>query len=81
MLDPKVIENWIAEGMSCVAVDVEGDGHHFEAVVVSAEFEGMNRVQRQQRVFKTVKEHLDAGTLHALAMKTLTPAEWAEKGI
>ena len=44
-------------------------------------FEGLNRVQRQQRVFKTVKEHLDAGTLHALAMKTMTPAEWAEKGI
>lgn len=81
MLDPKVIENWIAEGMSHELVDVEGDGHHFEAIVVSAEFEGMNRVQRQQRVFQTVKAHLDAGTLHALAMKTMTPAEWAEKGL
>ena len=77
MLDPKQIETWIASGMACDLVDVEGDGQHFEAIIVSREFIGLSRVKRQQRVFDTVKTHLDSGTLHALSMKTLTPAEWA----
>lgn len=80
MLDPKQIETWIANGMTCDLVDVDGDGHHFEAIIVSREFAGMNRVKRQQRVYATVKDHLDTGVLHALSMQTLTPEEWAAKG-
>ena len=81
MLDPKQIETWIAAGMVCELVDVEGDGQHFAAIIVSREFAGLNRVKRQQRVFETVKAHLDSGTLHALSMKTWTPEEWAQKGV
>lgn len=81
MLDPKQIEAWIAEGMSCELVDVDGDGQHFQAIIVSREFEGLNRVKRQQRVFETVKTHLDTGVLHALSMQTVTPEEWAKKSV
>ena len=77
MLDPKLIETWIAAGLRCDHIAVAGDGHHFEAVIVSGEFEGMNRVKRQQRVYQIIKDRLDSGELHALSMRTLTPAEWA----
>ena len=50
MLDPKQIESWIAAGLACEHLSVDGDGHHFAAVIVSAEFAGQNRVKRQQRV-------------------------------
>ncbi len=76
MLDPKQIETWIAAGLPCTHLTVDGDGHHFEAMIVSAEFAGLSRVKRQQRVFQTVRDHLDSGALHALSMKTLTPEEW-----
>lgn len=76
MLDPKLIQTWIAEGLSCDHLDVDGDGQHFRALIVSAEFDGLNRVKRQQRVYATLREHLDSGALHALSMQTLTPAEW-----
>ena len=76
MLDPKLIETWIAAGLSCEHVAVAGDGHHFEAVIVSLEFDGLNRVKRQQRVYQVLKERLDSGELHALSMKTMTPEEW-----
>ena len=76
MLDPKLIETWIAAGLPCEHIVVVGDGQHFEAVIVSAEFEGMNRVKRQQRVYQIIKDRLDSGELHALSMRTLTPAEW-----
>jgi len=76
MLEPQQIETWITEGMPCQFAHVEGDGQHFDAVIVSAEFHGLNRVKRQQRVFDTVRDHLASGVLHALSMKTLTPEEW-----
>ena len=76
MLDPKQIERWIAAGLGCDHLAVTGDGHHFEALVVSAEFEGLNRIKRQQRVYQTVIDKLNSGELHALSLQTLTPAEW-----
>ena len=79
MLDPRQVETWIAQGLNCEKVSVEGDGQHFSALVVSQEFAGMNRVKRQQRVYQTVKDKLDSGELHALAMQTLTPEEWQAK--
>lgn len=78
MLDPKQIERWIAEGLACDYLQVAGDGHHFEAIIVSKAFEGLNRVKRQQRVYQTVRNRLDSGELHALSMQTLTPEEWEQ---
>jgi acid stress-induced BolA-like protein IbaG/YrbA len=80
MLDPKQIESWIAAGLSCEFVAVQGDGQHFEAVIVSSEFSGLNRVKRQQRINAILKPRFDTGELHALSMKTLTPEEWNANG-
>ena len=80
MLDPKQIEPWIAAGLPCEFVAVQGDGQHFEAVIVSSEFAGLNRVKRQQRVNAILKARFDTGELHALSMKTLTPEEWNANG-
>ena len=80
MLDPKQIESWIAAGLACEHLAVAGDGQHFEAVIVSAEFAGLNRVKRQQRVYALLRSRLDSGELHALSMRTLTPEEWREQG-
>ncbi|MCX7168364.1 MAG: BolA family transcriptional regulator [Rhodocyclales bacterium] len=80
MLDPKQIETWIAAGLPCEFVAVQGDGHHFDAVIVSSEFVGLNRVKRQQRINAILKVRFDSGELHALSMKTLTPEEWNANG-
>ena len=76
MLDPTQIEQWIAAGLPCEHIAVDGDGQHFKAVIVSAEFAGLNRVKRQQRVYQTVLDRLNSGELHALSLQTLTPDEW-----
>lgn len=52
----------------------EGGETHFRVEIVSAAFEGRNRVARQRLVYEALKAELDAG-LHALALSTLTPAE------
>ncbi len=79
MLDPRQIQEWIAHELPCEHLAIEGDGHHFEAVIVSREFAGLSRVARQQKVNAILKARFDSGELHALSMKTLTPEEWTQK--
>ena len=72
----EVIEN----GLACQHIAVDGDdGVHFQAVIVSAAFEGQRLVQRHQLVYKALGDRMRAD-IHALSMKTLTPAEWSASG-
>jgi acid stress-induced BolA-like protein IbaG/YrbA len=73
---PADIQAFIEAGLACEHVDVEGDGRHFFATIVSTEFEGTSRVARQRRVFQALGDRMRE-QIHALSMKTLTPAEWA----
>lgn len=75
MVTPESIKQNIEQGMAVSHLNVEGDGQHFFAVVVSDEFEGMNRVQRHQRVYQTLGERMRE-EIHALSIKTFTPQEW-----
>jgi acid stress-induced BolA-like protein IbaG/YrbA len=81
MLDPRQIEAWIRSGLACEHLSVTGDGRHFEALIVSAAFAGLSRVQRQQRVNDVLREHFETEILHALSMRCLTPAEAKERGL
>ena len=79
MVTPESIKASIAAGLACEHVEVLGDGHHFQAVVVSAEFAGRNRVQRHQLVYAALGERMRE-EIHALSMRTLTPEEWKAGG-
>jgi len=80
-MHPEQIKELIRAGMACEHLALDGDGQHFEALIVSGEFAGKSRVQRQQDVNKILKEKFDSGELHALSFKTLTPEEWsAQRG-
>lgn len=78
MSDPTAadVERYIAQGLGCEHLAVEGDGRHFFATIVSAEFDGQSRVARHQRVYRALGDRMRE-QIHALSMKTLTPAEWA----
>jgi acid stress-induced BolA-like protein IbaG/YrbA len=73
---PDEVRRFIALGLACDHVEVEGDGRHFFATIVSAAFEGTSRVRRHQRVYEALGDRMRE-QIHALSMKTLTPAEWA----
>jgi acid stress-induced BolA-like protein IbaG/YrbA len=80
MLDPQQIHQLITAGLPCTHLVVDGDGQHFEALIVSGEFTGLSRVKRQQRIYAILRARLDSGELHALSMQTLTPDEWEAQG-
>lgn len=81
MLTPQQIEAWIRAGLPCDHLAVDGDGRHFEALVVSAAFDGLSRVQRQQKVNAVLDEHFESEVLHALSMQCLTPSEASARGL
>jgi len=78
MADPTAadVERYISAGLPCDHLAVEGDGRHFFATIVSAEFEGTSRIARHQRVYRALGDRMRE-QIHALSMRTLTPAEWA----
>jgi acid stress-induced BolA-like protein IbaG/YrbA len=78
MVDPEQIKGWIEGGLPCEHVEVRGDGHHFEAVIVSAAFRGKSRVQQHQLVYKALGSRMRA-EIHALSMQTYAPEDWAAK--
>lgn len=58
-------------------VHVDGDGRHFQAVVVSTTFAGKSRLQQHRAVYDALGSSFDTEALHALAIKTMTPEQWA----
>ena len=76
---PQEVRSFIALGLPCEHLEVEGDGRHFFATIVSREFDGKSRVARHQRVYAALSDRMRE-QIHALSMKTLTPAEWQAQG-
>ena len=73
------LQSIIAASLPCEHITLEGDGRHWYATIVSAEFEGKRPIARHQRVYKTLGEKMHTDEVHALSMKTFTPAEWADQ--
>jgi acid stress-induced BolA-like protein IbaG/YrbA len=78
MVTAESIEQSIAAGIACEHVAVRGDGHHWEAIIVSAAFENLSRVRQHQLVYTAMGERMRE-EVHALSMTTLTPAQWAAR--
>jgi len=76
VVDPDQIKGWIEGGLPCEHVEVRGDGHHFEALIVSPAFSGKSRVQQHQLVYAALGNRMRA-EIHALSMQTYTPEDWA----
>ena len=75
--DPEQIERYIKQGITCTHIQVEGDGQHFFATIVSPQFEGKRLVQRHQLVYGAMGDRMKA-EVHALSIKAFTPEEFAQ---
>jgi stress-induced morphogen len=74
-MDAVEIEQLIKQSIADAKVTIEdlrGDGDHYAALVVSAEFEGKSRVQQHQMVYQALQGRM-GGELHALALQTALP--------
>ncbi|MBB5371578.1 MULTISPECIES: BolA family protein [unclassified Janthinobacterium] len=72
---PELIHGYLSAGLDCTHLEVEGDGQHFQAVIVSPQFTGKRLIQRHQIVYAALGDRMRE-EIHALSMKTLTPEEF-----
>jgi acid stress-induced BolA-like protein IbaG/YrbA len=79
LVTPEYIERAIQAGLPCEHVEVVGDGQHFQAVIVSAAFAGLNKVKQHQLVYGALGDRMRE-EIHALSMQTLTPEQWSTDG-
>ena len=79
-METEAVAALISVGMPGAEVKVSGDGRHFEAVVVSPEFEGKSLIERHRLVMATVNAEIQSDKLHALSIKAYTPEQWAALG-
>jgi acid stress-induced BolA-like protein IbaG/YrbA len=80
-MDPQEIKRLIELGLPGAYVEVRdttGGGDHFEAIVVSPEFEDKGLVERHQAVYSTLGDAMRE-RVHALSLKTLTPAQYSNR--
>lgn len=78
MVTPGDIKKWIESGLKDAHVEIDGDGHHFNAVIVTPLFEDKSRIARHQMVYAALGDKMKA-EIHALSMRTLTPEEWQQE--
>ncbi len=57
-------------------LDIEMAGNHCTLTIVSAEFEGLTPVKKQQRVYQCLNEKIASGEIHAVNIRALTPSQW-----
>lgn len=74
---PDNVRDYILQGLTCEHIEVDGDGRHFQAVIVSKEFEGKGMLQQHKLVYQVLGDRMEK--IHALSMKTMTPAQWANQ--
>ncbi|WP_148254648.1 BolA family protein [Aidingimonas lacisalsi] len=55
---------------------IQGEGCNFQVVAIGDVFEGLSPVKRQQLIYGALSEEIASGELHALSLKTYTPAQW-----
>jgi len=74
------LKSIISDGLNCTHCELEGDGRHWYATIVSDAFEGKRPIARHQMVYATLGTKIKTDEVHALSMKTLTTAEWKSHG-
>lgn len=79
MMSKETIHSLISAGLNTEHLQVNGDdGQHFDAIVVSSEFEGLSMVKQHQLVYETLGDRMQTNEIHALALKTYTPEQWSK---
>lgn len=76
-MNAEQLRSIIAAGLACTHLEVDGDGRHWSALIVSESFDGLRLIARHQKVYATLGQKIQTDEVHALSMKTYTPAEWA----
>ena len=74
-METQRIREMIEQGIQASFVEVEGDGTHFQAVVVSEQFRGKPPLERHKLVYAALGDAMES-EIHAISIKTYTDDQW-----
>ena len=75
-MNSEEVKQLLEKAIDTEEVQVSANGSHYDLLIVSQVFEGLNAVKKQQIVYGVLNENIANGSIHAVNMQTLTPAEW-----
>jgi acid stress-induced BolA-like protein IbaG/YrbA len=67
-------------GTLAQVTDLTGTQDHWQVTIVSQAFEGKSMIEQQRLVMAILKSEIDSNEVHALTMKTYTPAQYEKFG-
>jgi acid stress-induced BolA-like protein IbaG/YrbA len=83
MITAEEIKSTLAKSLSVSLVetqDLTGGGDHWQLIIVSAAFEGKGLIDQHRMVNEALKEPMADQRIHALSLKTYSPAQWEKLG-
>lgn len=79
-MDAATVKALLQSHLADCEFQVSGEGNHFDIVAVGELFEGLRPVRKQQLVYAALSDQIAEGSIHAVNIRTYTPAEWRERG-
>lgn len=78
-MDDQAVKALLQSQLADCEIEVNGDGRHFDVLVIGDVFEGLSPVKRQQLVYAALNQEIADGSIHAVNMKTYTRAQWQQQ--
>ncbi|MCB1695759.1 MAG: BolA family transcriptional regulator [Halioglobus sp.] len=75
-MDAVTVRQLLQDHLSDCEFHVQGEGNHYDITAIGAVFEGLRPVRKQQLVYGALGECIADGSVHAVNIRTFTPAEW-----
>ncbi|AQA19800.1 cell division protein BolA [Halioglobus japonicus] len=75
-MDAATVKNLLEQHLPDCEFQVQGEGSNYDIIAVGSVFEGLRPVKKQQLVYGALSEEIASGAIHAVNIRTLTPAEW-----
>lgn len=69
------IESHLTAAFPDAQINVQGEGGKYLLKLVDDQFDGLNAVKRQQKVYAGLGDLISSGAVHAVTIVAKTPAE------
>ncbi|GHE22511.1 BolA family protein [Halomonas urumqiensis] len=75
-MQPSEVKSLLEARIDNCEFHIQGEGCNFQVVAVGEVFDGLSPVKRQQLIYSALSDEIASGALHAVSIKTFTPAQW-----
>mgnify|MGYP001260559176 FL=1 len=79
-MDAATVKALLQAHMEKCEFHVQGEGSHYDITAIGSVFEGLRPVKKQQLVYAALSDQIADGSIHAVNIRTYTPAEWQDRG-